>query len=66
MTTGHGISYTSYRFTRQQAVLPCPACLIFGRKGTTMILLRVFDTPVKVKGTGISAVVIAIAAGKIR
>lgn len=51
MTTGHTISYTGCRFTGQQAVLPCPACLIFGRKGTTMVQLRIFSTPVKVKGT---------------
>lgn len=51
MTTGHDISYTGCRYTGQLAVLPCPACLIFGRKGTTMVELRIFGTPVKVKGT---------------
>jgi hypothetical protein len=51
MTTGHDISYTGCRYTGQLAVLPYPACLIFGRKGTTMVSLSIFGTPVKVKGT---------------
>ncbi len=51
MTAGYCISYTGCRYIEQQAALPCLACFIFGRKGTTMVSLSIFGTPVKVKGT---------------
>jgi hypothetical protein len=51
MTTGRGISYTGCRYREQQAVLFYPACVIFIRRGIPMVQLRIFGTPVKVKGT---------------
>jgi hypothetical protein len=35
----------------------CQACIIFVRKGTTMVSLRIFGTPVKVKGTVLVSIV---------
>jgi len=55
---GHGISYTGDRYREQQAALPCLACFIFGRKGTTMVSLRIFGTPVKVNATFLIPIVV--------